>query len=106
MVVKGKMMALDYSDKRNRYKSLTPADFSPGIGRFDNPSKPKADLVRVIPAHRGTPPREGFRVVTAPPKPEPPPVVEVIKPEPIPFEPDKQLDTPTNVPGLDKGSEL
>ena len=74
-----------YPDRRKTYKGASPNDFLPGAPKFDNPVKERPDLVRNTPAFRGAPPREKFRVTTAPPPPEPPPLQPIVKPiEPIP----------------------
>ena len=83
----------DYPDNRKKHKGMAPWDFAPGTPHADNPTKPPA-VVYNRPAIRSlTPPRESFRVKTAPPPPEPAPVVEVLPPPTIPEFEDAPVST-------------
>lgn len=73
----------DYPDRRHLYKSLNPQDFAPGTPKFNNPKKYDS-VVYSRPAKRASPPRDAFRVTTAPKPPEPPPPPPQPYVEPIP----------------------
>jgi hypothetical protein len=84
----------DYPDNRHKFKNLAPWEVAPATPHGDNPVKPRADVVYTRPALRAsTPPRDAFRVKTAPPPPEPEQPIELPLPAPplIPSESDIDL---------------
>ena len=94
-------MALDYSDKRGRYRNVHPASLPPATPKFDNPVKQAADVVYARPAIRGH--REAFRVSTAPVEPAPPPMPESLPAERIP---DWQFEDTRGTPHAEGDKEL
>lgn len=94
----------DYSDKRGRYRGLSPADFAPGMPNPNNPQKVRDGVVYSRPAIRGQ--REAFRHTTSPKAPEPPPMPIAPPPEPLPSPEDYALPETYGTDGGDTDHEL
>ena len=61
---------MDYPDNRHKFRGIAPWEVGAATPKFDNPKKYDG-VVRQIPAIRATtPPRDAFRVTSAPKPPE------------------------------------